>query len=89
MDRLGADFFGVIEEIKEKLKANPVPLYLPIGKESDFTGIIDLIEEQEISFEPTNYGSEMHHSPISEEYKELCAQWREHLIDQLSAFPMR
>ncbi|WP_020613353.1 elongation factor G [Sediminispirochaeta bajacaliforniensis] len=86
MDRLGADFFGVIEEIKEKLKANPVPLYLPIGKESDFTGIIDLIEEQEISFEPTNYGSEMHHSPLSEEHKELCAQWREHLIDQLSAF---
>ncbi len=86
MDRLGADFFGVIDEIKNKLKANPVPVYLPIGKESEFSGIIDLINRQIITFEPTSYGSEMHVEAISPEYEALASEWRDHLIDQLSAF---
>src|SRR6056297_3609295 len=43
MDRLGADFFEVLKEIREKLGANPVPLYLPIGKETGFRGIIDVV----------------------------------------------
>lgn len=85
MDRLGADFYRVVDEISEKLKAHPLPLYLPIGKEADFCGIIDLINGQEIHFEATSYGSEMHFSPISEEHQELYNTWRENLIDTLSA----
>ena len=48
MDRLGADFFEVIKEIENKLKANPLVLYLPMGSENDFTGIIDLIKMKEL-----------------------------------------
>jgi len=46
MDRLGADFFGVVEQIKEKLGGNAVPFQIPIGSEDDFTGVIDLIERK-------------------------------------------
>lgn len=86
MDRLGADFYSVVKEIEEKLKANPVPIYLPIGKESEFSGIIDLLSMQEIQFEATSYGSEMHFSPIAPEREEEAAAWRDSLIDKLSAF---
>jgi elongation factor G len=86
MDRLGADFFSVVDEIKNKLRANPVPVYLPMGKESEFSGIIDLINRQIISFEATSYGSEMHTEAITAEHEALASEWRDHLIDQLSAF---
>jgi elongation factor G len=86
MDRLGADFYAVIKEIKEKLKANPLPLYLPVGKESEFCGIIDLLENRYIEFEPTSYGSEMRTLPIPEDHLETSGRWREHLVDQVSAF---
>ena len=49
MDRVGADFFRVVSEIKEKLGANPVPMQIPIGSEEHFPGVIDLIERRAIS----------------------------------------
>ncbi|HDQ13489.1 MAG TPA: elongation factor G [Sediminispirochaeta sp.] len=85
MDRLGADFYEVIKEIEEKLKAVPVPLYLPVGKESDFRGTIDLLTMEELSFEPTSFGSKVERGPISEEYRDLARQWHEKLIDTVSA----
>jgi elongation factor G len=85
MDRLGADFFAVLDEIREKLQANPVPLFLPMGKESEFHGILDLISREELIFEPTSFGSEVKRFPISEEWQELSAEWREKLVDTLSA----
>jgi elongation factor G len=48
MDRVGADFFTVIKDIREKLNINPVPLQLPIGSESNFNGVIDLIFNKSI-----------------------------------------
>jgi elongation factor G len=86
MDRLGADFYAVVEEISEKLNANPLPLYLPMGKENDFYGIIDLVSMEEVNFEVTSYGSEVKRSPISEEWKAKAGEWREHLIDTISAY---
>src|SRR6056297_2084007 len=85
MDRLGADFYAVVEEIEKKLKANPIPLYLPMGKESEFHGIIDLITMEELAFEATTYGSEVKRSPLTEEWKETAAKWREYVIDKVSA----
>lgn len=85
MDRLGADFYAVVEEIKTKLNTTPIPLYLPMGKESDFHGIIDLLTMEELSFEPTTFGSELKRNPITDEWRELAREWREHLIDTISA----
>ncbi len=86
MDRLGADFFAVVEEIEKKLGAKPVPLYLPIGRENDFEGIIDLLEGSELRFEPTTNGSSITRSDISSSNKELADKWYEKLIDDVSAF---
>lgn len=85
MDRLGADFYAVIEEIKTKLGAAPVPLFLPMGKESDFCGIVDLISMEELIFEQTTYGSEIIRNPLSDGWKDTAESWRESLIDIVSA----
>ena len=85
MDRLGADFYAVIEEIRTKLGAAPVPLFLPMGKESEFCGIVDLISMEELTFEQTTYGSEIIRNPISDSWKETAESWRESLIDIVSA----
>jgi elongation factor G len=82
MDRLGADFFFVIEDVKNKLKINTVPLQIPIGKESSFEGVIDLIEMKEIRW--LNNGDEMTYSPIAEQREDTAKEWREKLIDSLS-----
>jgi len=81
MDRLGADFFFVIEDIKNKLKINTVPLQIPIGKESSFEGVIDLIEMKEIHWE----NDEMVFAPVCEQRENTAKQWREKLIDSLSS----
>ncbi len=86
MDRLGADYFSVVKEIEEKLQANPVPLYIPIGKESDFSGIIDVVTMEVLYFEPTTFGSEVRRSPLTDEHAEYAAKWRESLIDKISPY---
>ena len=86
MDRLGADFFEVIKEIEEKLQANPLVLYLPIGSENDFNGIIDLIKMKELRFEINSRGSEIIESEIPSDYRELADKWHEKLIDNISAY---
>ena len=83
MDRIGADFFFVLEDVKNKLKVNTVALQIPIGKESSFEGVIDLIEMREIHWE--NNGEEMTFSAIKQEREEIAKQWREKLIDALSS----
>jgi elongation factor G len=84
MDRAGADFFFVLEDVKNKLKINTTALQIPIGKESAFEGVIDLIEMKEIRWE--NEGEEMIFSPIASQREEIAKQWREKLIDTLSGF---
>ncbi|MDR2617921.1 MAG: elongation factor G [Treponema sp.] len=85
MDRVGADFFPVLEDIRVKLAANPVALQIPIGKESSFEGIIDLIEMKEIRWDAASEGELMEVSPVAPEREALARQWREKLIDALSA----
>jgi elongation factor G len=82
MDRAGADFFFVLEDVKNKLKINTVALQIPIGKESAFEGVIDLIEMKEIRWE--NGGEDMIFSPIADQREQAAKQWREKLIDTLS-----
>ena len=86
MDRAGADFFPVLEDIRKKLGANPVALQIPIGKENGFEGVIDLIEMREIRWDSSGDGELMEISAVSPEREERAREWREKLIDALSAF---
>ena len=85
MDRIGADFFAVLEDLVEKLAVNPAPVQIPIGNESDFEGVIDLLEMREIRWNPDTVGTEIEYSSIAEERIELANEWREKLVDSLSA----
>ncbi|MCL2070340.1 MAG: elongation factor G [Treponema sp.] len=86
MDRLGADFFFALESIHAKLGARTIAIQIPIGKESSFEGVIDLIEMKEIRWDASSDGERMELSPIAAEREEEARQWREKLIDALSAF---
>ncbi|MBN2657051.1 MAG: elongation factor G [Spirochaetales bacterium] len=86
MDRTGADFYEVIKEIREKLGATPVPLALPIGKENDYEGNIDLLQMKEIRWNPDDQGETFTLTDIAPERQALAEEWRESMIDTLSAY---
>ncbi|MEC8882562.1 MAG: elongation factor G [Pseudomonadota bacterium] len=81
MDRAGADFFRVVEQVKDRLNAKPVILQLPIGKEDDFAGIIDLIKMKAIYWDQENMGVTHEYMDIPEEYKEQSQAHRELLVE--------
>ena len=82
MDRVGADFFGVVSEIKEKLGSNPVPLQIPFGAEENFKGIVDLIERRAIVWkEDEALGMKYEYCEIPEELVESVEEWREKLVE--------
>ena len=85
MDRSGADFFQVLEEIRTKLGTNPVAVQIPIGKEGNFEGIVDLIEMREIRWDSDTEGEKMDYSPLAPEREAEAHAWRETLIDALSS----
>ncbi|MFP4363778.1 MAG: elongation factor G [Spirochaetia bacterium] len=84
MDRIGADFYRVLDEIREKLKATPCALQIPIGKESEFEGVIDLMSMTEIHWNQDDYGQTYEQKEIRDSYKKLAEEWREKMIDILS-----
>jgi elongation factor G len=86
MDRLGANFYSAIEEIEKQLHANPVPLFLPIGSENDFSGIIDLLKMKKLTFRKEDQGETIIESEIPEDMMDLASEWRENLIDKASAY---
>jgi elongation factor G len=86
MDRLGADFYSAIKDIEKQLAANPVPLYLPIGAENDFSGIIDLLKMKQLTFNQEDNGETIIESDIPEDMMDLASEWRENLIDKASAY---
>ena len=86
MDRLGADFFSVVAEVQDKFGILAVPLFLPVGSESDFNGIIDILEKRKISFNTDDQGNSMEYTAIPEELQDLAAQWYEKLIDSVASF---
>ena len=85
MDITGADFFHVLDMVKDRLKANAVPIQLPIGKEDTFKGIIDLVEmNADIYYD--KLGEDMRIEPIPEDMADLAAEYREKLLDAVSMF---
>ncbi len=84
MDRLGADFFRVIERMKERLGANSTPIQVPIGAESSFTGIIDLITMKATIFDTDDNETEGEVIDIPSEYIETANKHREELLEALA-----
>ncbi|MFW5755128.1 MAG: elongation factor G [Tangfeifania sp.] len=85
MDRQGADFFNVYNEIKEKLGANPVPVQVPIGSEENFSGVIDLIEMKAVRwFDDENMGTNYNLEDIPEELIEQAEEWRGKLMESVA-----
>jgi elongation factor G len=90
MDVVGAHFENSVEEIRERLEGRPIPLILPIGSGSPkdsptpFTGIIDLINQQALYFEPADFGKTFRSEPIPDEFKAAAQAARERLFDVLT-----
>ncbi len=80
MDTLGADFFRVMRQMRERLHANPVPLQIPIGVEDTFRGVIDLVEMKAVVYED-DLGKEPHVVDIPGDMAEMAAEYREKLIE--------
>ena len=85
MDRTGADFFKVIDMIKDRLNANPVPIVLPIGAGDAFTGLIDLIKMEAIIYNSED-GSKFEYGDIPEDMKEVAGKWRMHLLEEVASY---
>ncbi|MGH7959051.1 MAG: elongation factor G [Opitutaceae bacterium] len=88
MDRVGADFFRAVSEMREKLKANAHPLFIPIGKEENFTGLIDLVQNIAYIFDETTdpLGMEPVTSAIPAEHAAQAKEYRDKLIEAVSDF---
>ncbi len=81
MDRVGADFYRCVDMIVDRLGANPLVLQLPLGAESDFKGVIDLIEMKAIVWQEETLGAKFTYEDIPEDYKEKAESYREKLIE--------
>lgn len=87
MDRQGADFYSVVNQIKDKLKANPIPLQIPIGASDTFKGVVDLIENKAVVWiEDEALGTNYEYQEIPEELKEEAEKYRNQLIEAVAEY---
>ncbi|WP_394420710.1 elongation factor G [Tenacibaculum mesophilum] len=86
MDRQGANFLAVCQQVKDMLKSNAVPIVLNIGDEADFKGIVDLVKNRAIVWHDDNYGSTFDVVEIPEELKEEARELRGKLIEEVAAY---
>ncbi|WP_455846012.1 elongation factor G [Pantoea agglomerans] len=80
MDRQGADFFRVVQMMKDRLHANPVPIVIPIGAEEHFSGVVDLNKMRAIYWDDASQGMSFSYAPIPAELQALAAEWRENMV---------
>jgi elongation factor G len=85
MDMTGADFFRVVEMMKDRLKTNPVPLQLPIGTEDDFKGMVDLVEMKARIYEEGEFGKNYNDCDIPDDMKEIADEYRNLLLEEACA----
>ncbi len=81
MDRAGANFFNVYDQMRSRLKANPIPLQVPVGAAETFTGVIDLIKMKEIIWDEESQGMKFEYSDIRSEMKADCDKWRSNMVE--------
>jgi elongation factor G len=84
MDRPGADFFGVVEQIQRELGANALPVVIPMGAEEEFAGLIDLVDECAVTYDERDQGATFTEGPIPAACREQAERWRRHLIEKVS-----
>ena len=81
MDRTGANFFKVYDQLKIRLKANPVPIVIPIGAEEGFKGVVDLVKMKAILWDDASQGTKFDYVDIPEDLVEIANEWREKLVE--------
>ncbi|KAB2922140.1 MAG: elongation factor G [Candidatus Contendobacter sp.] len=81
MDRAGADFLRVVQQIRDRLGANPVPIQLPIGAEDQFKGIVDLVKMQAIHWDEDSLGMKFAYADIPADLRDDCEAWREKMVE--------
>ena len=81
MDRTGANFFKVYDQMKTRLKANPVPIVVPIGAEENFKGVVDLFKMKAIVWDEASQGMKFEYGPIPADLEGECQKWRENMIE--------
>ena len=84
MDRSGADFFKVVEQVRERLGGNPIPLQVPIGAEDTFMGVVDLINNRAITWNEEDQGMTWKEIPMPEDLVDVVAEWREKLVEAVA-----
>lgn len=80
MDRPGADFFRVVRMMQERLKANPVPIVIPVGAEEHFTGVVDLIKMRTILWDDATQGMAFSYAPVPDDLLSTAQTWREKMV---------
>ena len=81
MDRTGANFFKVVEQMKGRLRANPVPIVIPIGAEENFKGVIDLVKMKSIVWDEARQGTKFEYADIPAELQDQAVEWREKMLE--------
>ena len=85
MDRVGADFFRGVQMIKDRLKANPLPIQLPVGKEEKFKGVIDLVRMKAVIWTDESLGADYSEEEIPAELLDEAIEYREKMIEEISS----
>ncbi|BAM06583.1 elongation factor G [Leptospirillum ferrooxidans] len=83
MDRIGADFYESVKTMVDRLKANPIPIQIPIGKEGDFVGVVDLIKMQGIYYDDETLGAKYVVRDIPQDLAEIAQSYREKLVESV------
>ena len=81
MDRAGASFLNVVQQLKDRLGANPVPMQLAIGAEDEFAGVVDLVKMKAINWNEADHGMTFSYEEIPADMQDLAEEWREHLVE--------
>src|SRR5665647_2001165 len=85
MDRVGADFFRGVQMIKDRLKANPLPIQIPVGKEEHFKGIVDLVTMKAVLWDDENLGATFRTEEIPPELLDEAVEYRDKMIEEISS----
>ncbi|MCK5521087.1 MAG: GTP-binding protein, partial [Candidatus Marinimicrobia bacterium] len=86
MDRTGADFYYVVDAIRKRLGANPLPIFLPIGSGEMFTGLVDLLNMRSILYNESTLGAEFEYGEVPKDMMELVDEYRHNLIEEVAAY---
>jgi elongation factor G len=81
MDRVGADFFRVQQQIKDRLKGTAVPIQIPLGAEDNFHGVVDLVKMRAINWDDASLGVKFSYEEIPAELKDLAKKWHDHMVE--------